>query len=220
MGNTTAIKTNRVYGARGVGAENSNVNSSFQWIPNTLSNGQFFNSDVSTKWADRDFWKSIGYDVLVKTSYVLDKDGNPVVQTIDDVVAAKTNAKESLLKQVLNNFVDTACFGVVMALKKKNISTTGPIQYNIGVNKLEDCTDVKVHDILSPYKNSSKKAEDASRATIGKSSFIERALYVQGFSVCPEQANSLVELVNDEEFKGFKNTLKNKTKNINNINLD
>ena len=204
MGNTTAIKTNRVYGARGVGAENSNVNSSFQGLPNTLSNGQFFNSDVSTKWADRDFWKSIGYDVLVKTSYVIDKDGNPVVQTIDDVVAAKTNAKESLLKQVLNNFVDTACFGAVMALKKKNISTTGPIQYNIGVNKLEDCTDVKVHDILSPYKNSNKKAEDASRATIGKSSFIERALYVQGFSVCPEQANSLVELVNDEEFKGFK----------------
>ena len=97
MGNTTAIKTNRVYGARGVGAENSNVNSSFQGLPNTLSNGQFFNSDVSTKWADRDFWKSIGYDVLVKTSYVLDKDGNPVVQTIEDVVAAKTNAKESLL---------------------------------------------------------------------------------------------------------------------------
>lgn len=202
------IKTNNVYGARGMGVVNSNLNSSFQGTPNMLSNGVFFNSDVSTKWADRDFWKSLGLNVLVKTNYTLDKDGLPVPMTLEQIAEAKMNKDKSLLEQLLNEFVDTACFGGVMAVKKKNVNTTGPIQYNIGFNKL-DRTEVKTHDILSPYKNpkAEKKAGEegeVSRTTIGKNTFVERALYVQGFTVCPEQTNSLVELVGSKDFKGFK----------------
>ena len=202
------IKTNKVFGARGIGVVNSNLNSSFQGTPNMLSNGVFFNSDVSTKWADRDFWNSMGLDVLVKTKYTLDKDGLPVPMTLEQVADCKIRKDKSMLEQLLNVFVDTACFGGVMAVKKKNINTTGPIQYNIGFNKL-DRTEVKTHDILSPYRNPNaekKSGEDGevSRTTIGKNTFVERALYVQGFAVCPEQTNSLVDLVASEDFKGFK----------------
>lgn len=206
MGN---IKTNKVFGARGIGVVNSNLNSSFQGTPNTLSNGVFFNSDVSTKWADRDYWDSMGLKVLVKTCYKIDKDGLPIPMTLEEVVNEKLDNKKSVLEQMVNDFVDTACFGGVMAIKNKNVNLTGTIQYNIGCNKLLNRTEIKTHDILSPYRNpkaEKKSGEDGeiSRTTIGKSTFIERALYVQGFTVCPEQANSMVDLVKSKDFKGFK----------------
>lgn len=203
------IKTNKVFGARGIGVFNSNLNSSFQGMPNMLSNGQFFNSDVSTKWADRDYWNDLGLNVFAKTLYDFKKDVYPTVMTLEQVVGAKLDKKKNIIVQLANDFIDTSCFGAVIAISKKNANVTGVIQYTIGCNKLVDRADVKIHDILSPYRN--PKAEEktdenskVTKATVGKSSFIERALYVQGFTVYPNQSNSLAKLINDSEFKGFK----------------
>ena len=55
MENNT-IKNNRVYGIRAIRVKNGNLNSGFDNRPKSLADGTFYNSDVSTKYLDRDFF--------------------------------------------------------------------------------------------------------------------------------------------------------------------
>lgn len=210
----TKIKRNRVIGARGIGVVNGNLNSAFDGRPKTLINGVLFNSDVSVKFFDRDFWKNIGENVLIKKRLKEDKDGTLYSCTLDQILEDVLDKDKKVSIQILNDFVDVQNFGAAVAVKGINLGITGVCQYSQGINKLKN-TEVITQDILSPFgtgnnkKNKLKadKGEEIKSTTatnIGKYVFVDKALYVQSFSVNPNNLNNMKECFADDELIGYK----------------
>ena len=208
------IKNNRVIGARGIGVVNSNLNSGFDGRPKVLANGCLTNSDVSTKFLDRDFWKNCGENVLIKKQLKMDKDGTLYACTLEEIIADNVAIDKKVTSTILNDYVDVQNFGATIAVSKISIGATGVCQYTQGVNKLKS-TSVITQDILSPFgtgnnKKNKTKAENgdenkSSTATnIGKHTFIDKALYVQSFSVNPNNLNSLASVFGEDELVGYK----------------
>lgn len=200
------IKKNRVLGVRGISVLNGNLNADFNGHPKSLSDGTYMNSDVSTKFLDREYFKSIGEDVLITKHLKTANDGTIYAATLEEAIKDKLNLKENIYVQFLN-FVDVQNFGATIT-NPVMFGVTGVVQYLNGVNKYEDAEFI-TQDILSPFgtgnnKNKSKKSEFNSIATnIGKHHFLERALYVQSFTVNPSNLNSLVPKINNKKFNGY-----------------
>lgn len=219
------IKRNRVIGARGIGVVNGNLNSGFDGNPKTLSNGDFTNSDVSTKFLDRDFWENTNEKVLIKKRIKEDEAGNLYACTLEEIIYDRVDVSRNVNAQILNDYVDVQNFGAAITVSKINLGTTGVCQYYQGINKIKS-SQVLVQEILSPFgtgnnkknktkaKSKSENAGDSLNATeesklstatnIGKSTFVDKALYVQSFSVNPENLNNLAASFKDEEILGYK----------------
>ncbi|KFX60155.1 hypothetical protein FDC50_07180 [Clostridium botulinum] len=216
------IKTNRVIGARGIAVNNGNYNNDFNGQPKTLQDGTFMCSDVCTKYADRLFWENCNHPVLIKKSLKIGKDGKLYAAIQDEIIADNIVDSKNRNVEILNNFIDVQNFGATITEKNKNFGITGVIQYTQGTNKVDDST-IEVHQILSPYgtannkknkknkksdeenENNDKQDEKSKTATnIGPHIFLDKALYVQGFSVTPSNLNNLVKVFGDKEFKGYK----------------
>ncbi|HBJ2623038.1 TPA: type I CRISPR-associated protein Cas7 [Clostridium botulinum] len=210
------IKINRVIGARGIGITNANYNSGFNGQPKTLQDGTFMCSDVCTKYADRLFWKNFNQPVLIQKRLKKDNTGKLYAATQEEIIADNIIDSKNSNIEILNNFIDVQNFGATVATKGISLGTTGVVQYTQGINKLDNSI-VEVHQILSPYgtgnnkknknkeKSNDEENEKSKTATnIGSHTFIDRALYVQGFSITPSNLNNLVEVLGDKEFKGYK----------------
>lgn len=210
------IKTNRVLGARGISVVNANLNAGFDGRPKELPDGTWFNSDVSTKFLDREFWAKKGENVLIKKiSKTTDKD-EIYVCTLAEVIDEKVDSSKCFPSQVLNDFVDVQNYGVAITVKNKVISAPGVVQYLQGINKIEDANTV-TQDVLSPFgtgkpskkssKSSTTDSDDDSKSSgtsIGKHTFIDRGCFVQSFSVNPSNFNYLVQQLNLKDFNGYK----------------
>ncbi|MBN1069491.1 hypothetical protein DVW02_16145 [Clostridium botulinum] len=213
------IKTNRVLGARGIALNNGNYNNDFNGQPKTLQDGTFMCSDVCTKYADRLFWENFNQPVLIQKKLKRDKNGKLYAATQDEIIADNIVDSKNSNTEILSNFIDVQNFGVTVATKGISLGTTGVVQYTQGINKVDNST-IEVHQILSPYgtgnnkknkkndeknENNDKQDEKSKTATnIGSHIFLDKALYVQGFSVTPFNLNNLVEVLGDKEFKGYK----------------
>jgi CRISPR-associated protein Csh2 len=92
-------------------------------------------------------------------------------------------------------------FGVTFAEKKQNISITGAVQIGQGFNKYEE-TQIESQDILSPYRNSSDKKEDATASTLGSKIVTDEAHYFYSFAVNPGNYLEYLDL-GIEEFAGY-----------------
>lgn len=213
MENNT-IKNNRVYGIRAIRVKNGNLNSGFDNRPKSLADGTFYNSDVSTKYLDRDFFKKTGNNVLIKKHLKLDKDGNIYSATQQEIIEDKVKGDvPDKIVNIINEFPDVQNYGAALT-GNINFGITGAVQYGIGVNVLEE-SNVITGDIISPYgtgNNKKKKKKDDneiedsknSATNIGKSLFIDNALYVQDFRVEPYNINSLKEVYGDR-LNGYTN---------------
>lgn len=204
------VKSNRIYGIRGIRVKNGNLNSGFDNRPKSLADGTFYNSDVSTKYLDRDFFKKTGNNVLIKKYLKLDKDGNIYSATQQEIIEDKVKGNdEDRIVNIINEFPDVQNYGAALT-GNINFGITGAVQYGIGVNVLEE-SNIIVGDIISPYgtgnNKKNKKKNDSDEATeegknsatnIGKSIFVDNALYVQDFRVEPYSINSLKEVYGDK----------------------
>lgn len=232
------IKKNRVVGARGITVRGANLNSDFNGNPKTLSDGTFMNSDVSTKYLDRDYFANRGDDVLVKKHLKTNDTGVLYAATFEEIISDKIDLNGNVYSQILN-FVDVQNFGGTFT-KPINFGVTGVVQYQNGVNKYDGAQFI-TQDIISPYgtgnnaKTKAKKAKaeaakaakengatteevdsikvvDTTSTNIGKHSFVEKALYVQGFTVNPSNLNNLVPIVKSDAFEGYTDESYNKFK--------
>lgn len=208
------IKKNRVIGARGIGVVNGNLNSAFDGRPKTLTSGVLFNSDVSIKFLDRDLWKNSGENVLIKKKLKEDKDGTLYSCTLDQILEDVLDKDKKATAQILNDFVDVQNFGAAVTVKGISLGITGVCQYSQGINKLKN-TEVVTQDILSPFgtgnnkKNKAKedKGEEVKTNTatnIGKHVFVDKALYVQSFSVNPSNINNMTDCFEHGDAVGYK----------------
>lgn len=199
----------RVFGVRGIRVKNSNLNAGFDKRPKQLPDGTFYNSDVSTKYLDRNYMIDAGYNVLVKNTMKMSPDGELYSCTFEEVLNDILKKDENPYVQLLNDFVDVQNFGATIT-KPINFGVTGVVQYTQGVNVFED-SNICVQEILSPFgvgnnKKRKKKSEDEKQlaTNIGTHIFVDDALYVQNFYVNPANLNNLVEVINQENFKGYK----------------
>lgn len=211
------IKRNRVIGARGILVHNASLNNAFDGNPKMLSDGTFTNSDVSTKFADRQFWNNAGKEVLIQKHIKLDKDGNPYAATLEEIIKDKVPQDKDINTNlyILDKFVDVQNFGATIAVKGISLGTTGVVQYGQGINKIEDSA-VITQEITSPYgtgANANKKAKKKSEedeedklstgTNIGKQVYTDKALYVQSFNVTPANLNNMADVFGDS-FGGYK----------------
>lgn len=201
----------RVYGILGIKSIMSNWNADFTGRPKTLSNGDIFGSDKACKYPIRRYWVERGEKVLYIKSYKIDKKGTEdekdKLQPMEleerynevfspDVITDKTSSNE-VLKNLFST-IDVMNFGATFARKKQNISITGVVQINQGLNKYQD-TQIETQDILSPFRNSNK--EDADASSLGKKIMTDEAHYFYGFSVNPQNIENYRGLV--EGFEGY-----------------
>ena len=87
--------------------------------------------------------------------------------------------------------------------KKKgiNISITGAVQVGQGFNKYDN-TRIEVQDILSPFRNSNEKSENAEASTLGTKVMSDEAHYFYPFTVNPENYNCYLDM-DIEGFTGY-----------------
>lgn len=202
---------NRVYGVIGIKSIMANWNADFTKRPKTLSNGDIFGSDKALKYSIRKNWVDSGEKVLYYKSYKIDNKGKAeekdkiqpmeLEERYNQVFAPKViNDKTSSNEVLLNLFsaLDVMNFGATFAVKKQNISITGVVQINQGLNKYSE-TQIETQDILSPFKNSNK--EDANASSLGNMTLTDEAHYFYGFSVNPQNIANYLGLL--EGFKGY-----------------
>lgn len=208
----------RVYGIIGIKSIMSNWNADFTGRPKTLSNGDIFGSDKACKYPMRKYWVDNGEKVVYYKSYKIEKKGEEkekiqpkeLQERYDEVFYPDALTEKTSSKEVLKNLfsaVDVMNFGATFAVAKQNISITGVVQINQGLNKYEEAK-IEVQDILSPFRNSQKNDADAS--SLGKKIVTDEAHYFYGFSVNPNNIsnyNGLVDGFNgytDEAYEKFK----------------
>lgn len=207
------IKNNRVIGARGIGVVNGNLNSGFDGRPKSLTNGCLTNSDVSTKFLDRELWKNSGENVLITKKLKVDTDGTLYACTLSTIIDDLKHLEDRLLTTILNDYVDVQNFGVLIPVSGSNVGFTGVCQYTQGINKLKNTT-VVTQPLLSPFsaadnnKNKKKSKNNTTENTLGTNvgnySFIDKALYVQSFAVNPTNLNNLISVFGKDKFVGYK----------------
>lgn len=202
---------NRVLGTSLVRAEMSSVNNSFEGLPRQTTDGKFYASSVSFKWAVRNYWKHLPQDekrVLI-TKYLKD-DGKPMQleHTYEMLFQHKPSSVEltEVIDNLLMNTYDVPNFGVTFANKSRNFSMTGPVQVGYGLNLLpEEYTELIYDDILSPFTT----GEDKNQSTIGKIALLSDALFGFDFVVNPKTIvnsfnDSLKYRYTEEDYLNFK----------------
>lgn len=188
--------TNRVYGVVGIRSVMANWNADFSARPKTISNGTIFGSDKAFKYPIKRMWQAAGEKVLAIKSYKIEtKSGDEEAgklqprdlqeryeQIFQTAINDKTPSKEVLKN--LFSAIDVMNFGVTFAEKKQNISITGAVQIGQGFNKYSE-TQIETQDILSPYRNSNAKKEEATASTLGSKIVTDEAHYFYPIAVNP-----------------------------------
>lgn len=205
---------NRVYGVAAIKSIMANWNADFSARPKTISNGMIFGSDKAFKYPIKRMWQAMGEKVLVIKSYKLDvKKQNDeefeklqprdlqerYEQIFETTIDDKTSSKEVLKN--LFSAVDVMNFGATFAQNKQNISITGAVQFGQGFNKYENAQ-IETQEILSPYRNSSEKKEDATASSLGSKVVTDEAHYFYPFSVNPNNYLEYLDL-GIEGFEGY-----------------
>lgn len=207
--------TNRVYGVVAIRSIMANWNADFNARPKTISNGTIFGSDKAFKYPIKRMWQASGEKVLAIKSYKIEvksKDNEEEAgklqprdlqeryeQIFNTKIDDKTPSKEVLKN--LFSALDVMNFGVTFAEKKQNIGITGAVQIGQGFNKYQD-TEIETQEILSPYRNSSEKKEDATASTLGSKIVTDEAHYFYPIAVNP---NNYLEYLNlgIDGFEGY-----------------
>lgn len=207
--------TNRVYGVAAIRSIMANWNADFSARPKTISNGTIFGSDKAFKYPIKRMWQATGEKVLAIKSYKIEtksKDTEDEAgklqprdlqeryeQIFQTVINEKTPSREVLKN--LFSAIDVMNFGVTFAEKKQNISITGAVQIGQGFNKYAE-TQIENQDILSPYRNSNAKKEDATASTLGNKIVTDEAHYFYSIAVNPDNYLEYSEL-GIEGFEGY-----------------
>lgn len=206
---------NRVYGVAAIRSIMANWNADFSARPKMISNGTIFGSDKAFKYPIKRMWQASGEKVLAIKSFKIeaksktdDEDSGKLqprdLQERYEQIFATTINDKTPSKEVLKNLfsaIDVMNFGVTFAEKKQNISITGAVQIGQGFNKYTE-TEIETQDILSPYRNSSDKKEDATASTLGSKIVTDEAHYFYPFAVNPSNYLEYLSL-GIEGFEGY-----------------
>lgn len=212
---------NRAYGVIGVKSIMSNWNADFTGRPKTIGNGEIFGSDKALKYSIKKYWenkkenvlfiksfkieerdvkvKVEGKDVKVKVEKIQPRDLGERYEQLFGSINSQTHSHQVL--KGLFSAIDVLNFGATFAEEDQNISITGAVQIGQGFNKYEDSR-VEVQDILSPFRNSNEKSENAEASTLGTKVMSDEAHYFYPFTVNPENYNCYLNL-GIEGFEGY-----------------
>jgi len=203
-------KSNRVYGIIAIGAYMANFNADLSGYPKATNNNDIFGSDKALKYPMKRMWLLQGKPVLYIKSYIKSTksgEGSEKMQPRDlnerytklfGALDDKTSSSEVLGK--LFSAVDVMNFGATFAEKKQNISITGAVQINQGLNRFQN-TNVLSQDILSPFRNSNEKSEEKLASSMGTKIVTDEAHYVYSFSVNPANYGDFIGLA--DGFEGY-----------------
>ncbi|MEN6568233.1 MAG: type I CRISPR-associated protein Cas7 [Veillonellales bacterium] len=206
---------NRVYGVAAIRSIMANWNADFSSRPKTISNGTIFGSDKAFKYPIKRMWLIMGEKVLAIKSYKIeaksknDEEEAGKLQPRDlqeryEQIFKTTINDKTPSKEVLKNLfsaLDVMNFGATFAQNKQNISITGAVQIGQGFNKYEDAQ-IETQDILSPYRNSSEKKEEATASTLGSKIVTDEAHYFYPITVNPNNYLDYLDL-GIEGFEGY-----------------
>lgn len=200
-------KTNRVYGVLAVGAYMANFNADLSGYPKTTTNNEIFGSDKALKYPMKRMWQLQGDPVLYiksmknaeESEKIQPRDLNERYTHLFGALDEKTSSREVLGK--LFSAIDVMNFGATFAEKKQNISITGAVQINQGLNRFFQNTNVLTQEILSPFRNSNEKSEGKLASSMGTKIVTDEAHYVYSFSVNPANYADFVGLADD--FEGY-----------------
>lgn len=201
----------RVYGVVGIKSLMSNWNADMTGNPKTLLSGEIFGSDKAFKYPIKRMWQCQGKKVLYIKAYKIEEKGNEdsgkmQPKDLNERYAELFSAldEKTPSREVLKNLfsaIDVMNFGATFAEKKQNISITGAVQIGQGYNKYED-TDIEVIDILSPFRNSNDRSEDAQASSMGKKIVTQEAHYFYPFSVNPNNYDDYL-ILGIDGFEGY-----------------
>ncbi len=205
---------NRVYGVVAIKSRMANWNADFTGRPKTTANGDIFGSDKAFKYPIKRMWENEGEKVLYLKSFKIDEkakeEEKSKLQPRDLwerylAVFPEVKAEASVTsKEILENLfkaLDVINFGATFAAdRKRNISITGAVQVGQGYNKYAE-TIIESQAILSPFRNSSEKKEEASATTLGTKIVVDEAHYFYPFTVNPENYQEYISLI--EGFEGY-----------------
>ena len=200
-------KTNRVYGIIAIGAYMANFNADLSGYPKTTTNNDIFGSDKALKYPMKRMWMLQGDPVLYIKSMksgeggekMQPRDLNERYTHLFGALDEKTSSAEVLGK--LFSAIDVMNFGATFAEKKQNISITGAVQINQGINRFFQNTNVLSQDILSPFRNSNEKSEEKLASSMGTKIVTDEAHYVYSFSVNPVNYEDFIGLA--DGFEGY-----------------
>jgi len=203
------IKKNRVYGLLGIGVYMANFNADLSGYPKTTASNQIFGSDKALKYPMKRMWEMQGEKVLyIKSMQIIkDKNEGEKLQPRDlnerytflfGPLDEKTSSKEVLGN--LFSAIDVMNFGATFAEKKQNISITGAVQINQGLNLYKPATPF-AQEILSPFRNSNEKSKEKLASTMGTKIVTDEAHYVYSFSVNPANYDEFIGLA--DGFEGY-----------------
>ncbi len=170
----------RIYGIIAVESILANWNADFSGEPRQLMDGTIYATDKALKYSMRNFWDSIGEDLLIYKEFKLKK-GELIVKTLADKYADKHGNpdKNNMLLKNLFSYLDVKQFGVAFAAKKSNVSITGAVQIGQGVDILDG--NILEQEILSPFASQDGKAA----STLGNKIIQDHSLYLYPFSINP-----------------------------------
>lgn len=194
----------RVVGISVVGSINANLNADWEGYPRQV-NDLFTATDGCRKYFTRNYADRLGLPLLVFKTY---KYGNSkdkkskilIPMTLEEKLISRgiTSTDDREFMKQLFKCIDIELFGGTIAVKGHNLSITGAVQFNMGVNKYVD-TQVFKNTISSPFVNSSNK--EATQSTNGSKLFTDEAHYFYDFTVEPKTYDYLKEL--DNTFNGL-----------------
>lgn len=201
---------NRVYGVIGIKSIMANWNADFTGRPKSTGNGDIYGSDKALKYSEKKLWDSNGLKVLFFKSFKVEskevkektksaeKSGEKIekiqprdlAERYEQLFGKPINTKTPYNEVIKNLFsaIDVMNFGATFAEEGQNISITGAVQVGQGFNKYEDSR-VEIQDILSPFRNSNEKSENADASTLGTKIMSDEAHYFYPFAVNPENYN-------------------------------
>lgn len=208
----------RVYGVIGISSIMANWNADFSGFPKTTSAGDTFGSDKALKYPMKKMWNDEGKKVLYMKSMRLAKDGAALIprtlkERYEQIFQVEDLADCKNLNEILTNLmsaVDVKNFGATFAESGSNISITGAVQIGQGFNKY-DGTNPEEQQILSPFRDSTDKKEEARSTTLGTKIVSNEAHYFYPFVINPLAYKELVELgvtegYTEEDYENFRRT--------------
>lgn len=207
-------KNNRVYGIIAIGAYMANFNADLSGYPKATTDNNIFGSDKALKYPMKKMWQLQGDPVLYIKSYKISEDkkakdedavGKMQPRDLNERYthlfgALDEKTASGVVLGTLFRAIDVMNFGATFAEKKQNISITGAVQICQGFNKY-DGTSVLSQEILSPFRNSNDKGENALATSIGTKIMTDEAHYVYSFSVNPANYNDFIGIA--DGFEGY-----------------
>lgn len=217
---------NKCFGIIGLNCVNSNWNGDFTGSPRK-QNGEFVASPFAIKYAIKNQWNK-SQKVLGFKSYEVIKKNKTKVFSLRDLKQRfiyltgqdPTKISKEEIIPLLMSCIDVFNFGTAFAIKDKNISIQGAIQFNTGINKYEGASVERV-EVLSPFRNSSKV--DSEQTTIGDRAYLTEAHFFYNFTVNPHNYDVFADVIDGfegytrEAYEQFKETSLSAVSNLNSV---